>query len=235
MIDIPFLFGEWVGRWSFFFVCSMKWSCSKNVTFCCVLWPAFFFALFFFCCYEKNQSQTILLSALPSHIIVSLCLCVLVRWPHHIAQNHFAWLQLTKHIIGVEKNASFFFSSFFIIFSVQYTFRVHYLFKIRKKSAFDVESESFTFTSVPKTITICLEDYRCCATLFFFFLPFITSLMFFFFFELKWWKNGKFAHNLPVLSLNVRLWFVHTEKTNCGACGSAQNIHLAYAECRNSK
>lgn len=112
MIDIPFLFGEWVGRWSFFFVCSMKWSCSKNVTFCCVLWPAFFFALFFFCCYEKNQSQTILLSALPSHIIVSLCLCVLVRWPHHIAQNHFAWLQLTKHIIGVEKNASFFFSSF---------------------------------------------------------------------------------------------------------------------------
>lgn len=107
-----------------------------------------------------------MLSALPSHIIVSFALCF---GPLATTSSEsLCWAAASvriRHIIDgdVERNVTVFVLFSIIFSSAIPAFHVRCITSMfkRDKNAFDVESESLTFTSAPKTITVCLEDYRC--------------------------------------------------------------------------
>lgn len=155
--------------------------------------------------------------------------CVLVRWPHHRTESLCltAASERIRHIIdGVfERNVSFsiIFSSAIPAFHVRCIIS---MFK-RDENAFDVESESFTFTSAPKTITICLKDYRCWVTLFFSFLFFAIFLcshgsLFFssaivILAEKRWIRTQIAQFFFYHYNLDSPCGFMHTDTANCSA------------------
>lgn len=145
------------------------------------LGPAFFLLFFlssFARCYVESESNDFAFSASESHHCE---FCVVCFGPLAISSTATESLCLTAYsqkIIGVEKSAACVLFLLFIIFCAIHIFRISLSVLLKMKSAFDVESESFTFTSAPKNHNhFCQADYRCCTTLLLLLLLFSTFFL----------------------------------------------------------